>query len=341
MCPPSVALCRQSGDRRSRACLPRPEEAAIASTFVTEPDPTLASQLAASAERHARRALEYFVRNDTPEDFYLHAGTAIELAVKSRLAESNPAFLAPEGGKWFGPALALGRGQPMPPNLASKIASVAAQEAINRLRLVETNLAKVLRPELNDLLELRNHVAHLGWSDPPDDKRREHASVFVRAVSELLRIESLDWWGVHAGVASDLLRKGVDGARSQWELKRAVAQQRIRDFGDKLAVLVEANDSRINASDLDVRSVGVTCPVCGALGVASGDLVDEGEPDFEHEDGETVAYWAYDLRVVVDQFDCGVCGLRLVAGELDAADMETSVESPDATPADIYSPDDY
>jgi hypothetical protein len=307
---------------------------------VAEPPPSLASQLADSAARHAVRALEFYVRGEPPEDFYLHVGTALELAVKARIAEHNSAFLAPEGTKWFGPALALGRGQPVPPNLAQRITSVGAQDALSRLRQLEPKLGTVLRQDLNDLFELRNHVAHLGWSDPSEDLQREHASVFVRAITVLLRTGLTTFWGDFAGVAKDLFKRGVDHARSSWELKRANAQERVRVYGEQLHIVIQANDSKI-AGQGDIDTVVLQCPVCGAEGLGVGELVDQGDVDFEWEDGENVAYWAYDLRVLVAEFQCAVCGLHLVGDELEAAGMETSVENPDATPGDVYSSDDY
>src|SRR5947208_1597233 len=50
--------------------------------------------LAKSAERYAKRALEAFVNDDDP-DFFLFAGVAVEHALKARLVNENPAFLAP------------------------------------------------------------------------------------------------------------------------------------------------------------------------------------------------------------------------------------------------------
>jgi hypothetical protein len=300
----------------------------------------LAAQLGLSAGRHAKRALAFYVSGEIPE-FYLHAGTALELAVKAKLANHNPAFLAPEGNRWFGPALAFGRGKPVPPNLAEKIASVGANEAVNRLRLLDSTLGEAFRSDVIQLFELRNHVAHLGWAEPSDERLEERAASFVRAINILLRIKPREFWDLHADLAESLVADDIDRTRRTVELKRSAARSKVDMYGDLLTAVIDANNSYVELRDRDPSSVVVPCPVCGALGVAEGELVDEGEPDFEYSDGEMVTHWSYDLRVLVGYFFCRVCELELDGeDELEAADVDTSIQNPDAEPGDVYDYED-
>jgi hypothetical protein len=93
--------------------------------------PTLKASLARSAESYAKRALVAYVE-ENPDDFVVFGGIAVELAVKAKLAELNPTFLA-ENGKFFNWARGLDQAADSVEKLPPALKTVGAAEAVQRL----------------------------------------------------------------------------------------------------------------------------------------------------------------------------------------------------------------
>jgi hypothetical protein len=99
----------------------------------------IAHELRLSANSHAVSVLAQFARGDFGLVDLL-CGISLELAIKARLAEVSPVFLAEKSANWFKQGLAL-----MSPNpiAVQNARTVGAVEAIDRLVEIDRNVATV------------------------------------------------------------------------------------------------------------------------------------------------------------------------------------------------------
>jgi hypothetical protein len=142
----------------------------------------------------------------------------------------------------------------------------------------------------------------------------------------------------------DLARAAVSDAQDDAELAvqrlLSVATSRLRDLGaDQVDNLRDAA-ARAAENERDKPDpVFVTCPVCESPARGVGALTEEGDAEAEDDHGDIIWHWIPDLTIWIEQFACGVCGLRLDAAQLERAGVPRSVSHPTAHPYDF--PDLY
>ena len=294
----------------------------------------LRTRFASSALHHARKALEGY-REASHPDFYLHAGTALELAIKARLVGDHGVYcIAPDARGWFKATLRLARD--VDGAQGERPHTVEAAEALRRLQLLEPELPEVFGRHVAGTLERRNVGAHAGHgSAPSDEEFLSHVASFVTAVGVLLKTEPASFWGDLAGVAASLVDQELDAVRVRVQVKIAKARAAVRQVGpDALGVLDAKGLADLEDEEPDV--VAVTCPACGQHGWATGRVADEGEAESEYEDGAIEWHWMPELVLLVDFFVCPVCSLTLVGQETSQAGIPSKVPNDRASPADAY-----
>ena len=297
----------------------------------------LVVQLGAAAIREADRAVDHFA-NEMYPDFYVHAGAALELALKAALARMNPLLLAPNVGDWFSSAPPLVSGAALTPGQATK--TVGGVDAANRLwRLDERRVSKSLVGWVKSVLDARNDVVHAGLCRPNTDS--EHRAVgadFFRALLHLnelanpnLTQPNYTLFGHHANLVRATVTKNIDEASFRVSQLVSNAKRKVIDMSaDHLAAAVVGGEIQVR-SRLDLGSVEVTCPACGNAALGTGDLFDNGFAD--QEDGED--YWVPAPMVGLQQVRCFVCDLTLVDDEIGLAGLSRAVDHPTATPEDL------
>ncbi|MFD8795703.1 hypothetical protein [Streptomyces vinaceus] len=246
-------------------------------------------------DAHAKREGEVFI---------LHAGVSIERLAKATLSKTTP-YLLLEGKQNENTLLHLAGVRP-----TKRVRTVGAADAIARLRLMGALSADV---ELDELIELRNGVAHLDGGDPVTF---DIMAVFVRTVNLLLRHMDSDpavYWGEWVGVVeiavSEALEKTPREVARKIESARYLLDRRLRGLPEEAREVIYANAG----SDGDLPGYGVSmmcghysytspgeCPACGCVGRISTTIPNLG----------TVPEWAPLSRV----FSCPLCGLG-ISGE--------------------------
>jgi hypothetical protein len=291
----------------------------------------LGRRLATSAQHHALRAISSYGQSGFA-DFYLHAGTALELAIKARLvAEGGVHCLAPDRPGWFKHAQALARD--VEGRSGHRPQTATAAEALARLRDLKPELPQVFDGYVRETIDRRNVVAHAGHGAPPDDEDAlSHGAAFVRAIEVLLRIDPSAFWGIHADVAASLVEDNLNAVKVRVSRQIALAREFRSRIDDEAFALVNREASaRIFLQDSSI--VAVPCPGCGGEGWAFGELIDDGEGETEYQDGGYHTYWTPDLYTLVDEFECQVCKLVLTGQEeLEAAGLPIRVPNDRADP---------
>ena len=131
-------------------------------------------ELLPGARKFARSALDAHATGDD-EVFLLHAGVSIERLAKATLAHRNPFLLLEMRGSEDALFQFAGIEE------GKKVRTIGAGQAIARLRRVD-----ILPPkdtELDELIELRNGVAHLAGDH---DSAFDALTVFARTSNQLL-----------------------------------------------------------------------------------------------------------------------------------------------------------
>ncbi|MFJ4517445.1 hypothetical protein [Streptomyces sp. NPDC088816] len=149
-------------------------------------DSLSAEGLYQGARKFAWSALEAHGRRDE-EVFLLHAGVSIERLAKAALVRKSPFLLMEMKGKDDTLFHLTGVRQ------AAKLRTVGAGQAISRLR--EMAVLPQRDPDLDELIELRNGVAHLMTSV---DEAFDGLAVFCRVTNQLLDHLGRDqgrYWG--------------------------------------------------------------------------------------------------------------------------------------------------
>ncbi|WP_367324747.1 hypothetical protein [Streptomyces sp. HUAS ZL42] len=218
--------------------------------------------LLAGARRFAHLAMAAHDRSDQ-ELFALHGGVAVERLAKAALAAKNPALLLEMRGK----VDALFHLTGVKPS-ETRIHTVGAKDAIARLRALD-----VLDPDpkLDDLIELRNGVAHATHSEGDS----ELLLALVRTVEALLTSLGQDpdaFWERWL----ETIRIAIDEARTELEREVRIRIQKARNvFEDRFDGLPTDAVTKFQATQLDSFAVasttekdifvveGVsTCPAC-------------------------------------------------------------------------------
>lgn len=271
------------------------------------------------ARKFAHSALDALSKDDE-EVFLLHAGVSIERLAKAVLAQRSPFLLLEMKGNEDALFQIAGLEQ------AKKIRTIGAAQAITRLKRLGV-LPQVKDSELDELIELRNGVAHLTAAH---DGSFDALAKFVGTSTTLLTAwgDHIAWgdhvaehyWGPHHGLVE--LTLNAAGEKAARHFSRLIEQARYRlaqRTKDLPATAVEAllKEYSVRASVTWPTSRTVLlphrCPSCdnfGALLTGPPVLITRGRP------GEAVPV----------RFACLICELDLrTPEELASAGMDRRV----------------
>ncbi|MFJ4749045.1 hypothetical protein [Streptomyces albogriseolus] len=265
------------------------------------------------ARKFARSALEAHGAEDV-EVFLLHAGVSVERLAKAALVKKSPFLLMEMKGKDDTLYHLTGVRQ------AAKLRTVGASQAIARLRDMAVLAQK--DPGLDELIELRNGVAHLMASV---DDGFDGLTVFCRVTNQLLdhltQDQGLYWgsWSTLVGITLSEAHERVerDVAR-RIEHARRLFKKRFEDLPQ------EVLDSYIDTPlplDFGLRFpekgspevlVPWKCPACenqAVITASAPNLIRRGEP------GQSTP----------ESFNCSFCRFTLKAQEMEAAGIPHSI----------------
>lgn len=298
---------------------------------------SLRSSLGRTAGKHAHAALDAYRREDF-ETFYVEAGIALELAMKAKLAGISPYLLAPDGFKWFQHGFQFAKGV----TAAKALKSVSADQAAHRLQVIEPALMAGIASKIDETLDRRDQSVHMGvFSKPSDDELLSHAAAFVEAVNGMLLQVPIEFWSDLAGLAGQLVAAERDVVRIRVEKKLATARALFAALSEDQKLTLSENGLVYfeHYKDEAPEFVLIGCPVCEFEALATGDLTDDGEPDWDHREPEPVG-WIYDINTVLTNFECKVCQLKFDGTEeIAAAGLPAKVQNDHADPSLLYEPD--
>lgn len=175
--------------------------------------------LISGAKKFAHSALDAHA-NDDEEIFLLHAGVSIERLAKAVLAKRSPFLLMEMKGNDDALFQIAGLEQ------ATKIRTIGAAQAIVRLKRLGI-LPQAKDPDLDELIELRNGVAHLLASH---DGSFDGLTVFAKATTTLLdawgEYGAEQYWGPHYRLVDLTLSEALEKAARHYH--RLIEQARYR-----------------------------------------------------------------------------------------------------------------
>ncbi|MFE7167208.1 hypothetical protein [Streptomyces sp. NPDC057616] len=175
--------------------------------------------LLAGAKKFAGLALQAH-RDRDDEVFVLHTGVSIERLMKASLAKTNPVLLMETGAVKDDRVLLHFAGlRPY----GERIRTVSASAALARIRSAGW-LPK--DPALDDLIELRNGVVHLG---PTEADSSDVLATFGRTTNTLmahLGLDPVDYWGAWKPLIDISLNDQLE--RIERDVKRLIEQARHR-----------------------------------------------------------------------------------------------------------------
>ncbi|ROP53266.1 hypothetical protein [Streptomyces sp. PanSC9] len=252
------------------------------------------------ARKFASSALEAHGGEDE-EVFLLHAGVSIERLAKATLVKRSPFLLMEMKGKDDTLFHLTGVRQ------AAKLRTIGAGQAIGRLR--DMAVLPQRDPDLDELIELRNGVAHLTASV---NDEFDGLTVFCRVTNELLDhlgAEPYDYWGTWFNLVRITLNELQE--KVERDVARRMEQARRRFHNRFMDLPKEAMDSfiasrpRLAGFQVTSQKVFVPwgCPACGNWALITAGppvLIKRGEP------GQSVP----------ESFMCFVCRFTLKAHEM-------------------------
>lgn len=286
-------------------------------------------QLRVSAARHAQVALATLPDGDDML-FALHAGIALEHALKAVLASRHPVLIAASDFDSLLHACGESSGTRIPRH---RMRTITARESLARVGQLVPHV-KNLESQLAPLFEARNSVAHLADPTATDELRVP----FIRAAEHLrvaLEIAPQDFWGTYQAVVDAALAEEVQEARMRVEGALAGARGKFERryqhletaARDAVLDIIETSYSREK-----YEQELVECPACQRQALASGATETGWERD--GDDGNFVA------RFTPGYLICRVCDLELDGeDELQIAGVQVQWEVEDADPADFYEPE--
>jgi hypothetical protein len=273
----------------------------------------LRARLGLSAQHQARAALDAYTRRDAA-NVYVHAGIALEHAIKARLASYNVFLVADAKHEWFdyGRRLVFPETPATPTTRGPKVLTVGGTEALTRLKHLDKSLPNVFTSQVERAIERRNEVVHLGLAaEPSEEDLLADTAGFVRAITALLLIPSRTFWAEHEPLAERLVQEDLDAARLRVVLAIAAAKRTVEALSEEnRETLAEAAALAIEEHE-EFEVVPVPCPVCGSPAQGWGEIEDLGEVDVDWNPDGTNYSWAADFFTVLEYLSCSVCGLRL------------------------------
>lgn len=259
--------------------------------------------LFAGARKFALSAWSAHNRGEAEREvFILHAGVSVERLAKAALARQSPMLLMETNAKedtllYFAGAV---------PSIGTRIRTIGASIAVGRLRKLG-----VLRPkdtDLDDLIELRNGVAHLAA-----DAAQEFDPVltFARTTTELLRhldVAPEDYWDEMTSLVNVVLSEAHTQVEREVEIQLRAARHRFEErFKDMPEDAAQVYRSGLETSVPTLRTLAdemylsqtQTCPACRCPGILDAKPLPPKEKPPEEINFEVIV------------FSCKHCGLVL------------------------------
>lgn len=266
-------------------------------------------RLVAGARKFAWSAMASHSEEDE-EVFLLHAGVSIERLAKAALVKQSPFLLMEMKGKDDTLFHLTGVRQ------TAKLRTIGAGQAIGRLR--DMAVLPQRDPDLDELIELRNGVAHLMASV---DDEFDGLTVFCRVTNQLLDHLGMErwnyWhsWSTLVDIALNELQEKVEReVARRMEQARRLLNKRFKDLPKEALDSYIATRPQLAGFQVSSNKVFVpwSCPACGNLAlITTGPpvLIRHGEP------GQSVP----------ESFLCFVCQFTLKAHEMQAAGIPRSI----------------
>ncbi|TJZ93210.1 hypothetical protein [Actinacidiphila oryziradicis] len=262
-----------------------------------------ASRLLMGAERFARSAMDAHTKDDS-EVFLLHAGVSIERLAKAVLAETSPFLLMEMKGSDDTLFHLTGVRE------AAKVRTIGAAQSITRLR--KMGRLPIKDDDLDELIELRNGVAHL---IPDNDDSFDGLAVFARTTRQLLAglsVTEVDFWGIWASMVEITLNDVMEQAARDLGRLTEQAKVRLSQRIDKLppaAAEAYVESMMVRSPHINTRSMILQvslpkeCPTCGYMG-----QITTGPPPLAEKGRLGEAYPV--------AFNCQICSLYLGTSDL-------------------------
>jgi hypothetical protein len=274
-------------------------------------DNDLSTDLARSSGDFARSALQA-LPDGKHATFLLHAATALEQLAKALLAAIHPSLIVKAGD--FDSLLHVCGDQRAFPGLPrSRVRTITADDAIKRAsRFVES--LKILKEDLDVLIEVRNGVAHLGESSRADADAV--LAPYLKASDDLraeLGLDRAEYWGQFVELVDTALIEHVKEARLRVENALAAARHEFdRRFGEldeaqrtAMLAIIEAN-YKLDKYD----EQWVDCPACKTPAYVGGSIDVEIDEEWDR-DGYLEAVHLAGVTFTPSYFKCDACNLAL------------------------------
>ncbi|WP_327132022.1 hypothetical protein OG311_13610 [Streptomyces sp. NBC_01343] len=276
------------------------------------------STLFSGAQRFAQSAMDSH-SEEKDEFFLLHAGVSIERLAKAVLVNKSPFLLMEMKGK-DDTLYHLTGVRP-----AAKLRTIGAFQAISRLR--DMGILAPRDSDLDELIELRNGVAHLNASV---GESFDALGVFCRVTNSMLTHLDLSpdrYWGSWSTLVtitlSDLSKKTERDVARRLEQARRRLTNRFRGLPSvALESYIATRPNLKYGLQVTEDSVAVflpwKCPACG-----NGALLVAGPPNFVWQDAPAESR--------PSSFICFVCQFTLKDEEMEAGGIPAHVPLADET----------
>lgn len=281
-----------------------------------------------------QKAIHYFINNEM-RYFLIDAAVSVELLGKAYLASIHPSLIVANDLD----SLLYACGAVQYQQSKYSIRTIGSRDVFKRCSRLISRL-RDYRKELEILADLRNGLVHFGEYDSAlaGDIMTPYLK-YTKTLLDEIGISLEEYFGEFKDFVTESIQDSVDEVKRQVELLLAKSKS---DYEMKFAgmdnktkkAIVEAIEGTYTLSGYDETLVA--CPACSQLAVAAGghDVI-EWKPDYDKEGNVENAYPI--VILFADSLKCSICGLVLDTFEqLEAAEVETSIELEDVDPSDFY-----
>lgn len=284
----------------------------------------LAAWLMDRAQVEAEAAMRAFGGlPDDPQAIYLHAGAAVEFALKAVLARVNVLLIADP--RSFAVQWELATSDAPINEVATRLVTISLTTAIERAQRALPELGTT--QDLKELARRRNAAAHLGAGSPKDTTETvlTMLAALKAAVGKFSGVDLADFLGRYGQVASEML------SRKQTETEKLIVARLVsarERFDERFDGPVGFNiaEALHHSYWADPDFALHPCPACGTDAALGGIVEVREHVDYDREGNPSVylesLMWA-------SRFLCLACGLELAGSDEVAAagiDAENGVQ---------------
>ena len=302
--------------------------------MVSEDRPQLAAWLMERARVEAQEAMRAFgALPENAQAIYLHAGAAVEFALKAVLAQVNVLLIADTRN--FAVQWELAASDAPIPEVATSLVTISLTEAIDRAARPLPKLGRT--NDLKDLARRRNAAAHLGAASSrgASDTIVTMLATLEAAVSRFSGTDLADFLGPYGPAAATML------SEKQTETERLVSARIVsasEHFAERFGGPVESSlaEALHQAYRSDPDFTSHPCPVCQTEAAIGGTIEMRDHVDYDRDGTVSVHI---EPIMWPDRFRCLACGLELVGSdEIAAAGID--VDAADGIPLEGHDAED-